>query len=91
MAATPPEQTIIGQSDPIKNVLNMIDKVAGTDANVLLTGENGTGKEVMACEIHRRSSRNQEIMVGVDLGSLSETLFESELFGHMKGAFTDAN
>ena len=87
---TPPEQTIIGQSDPIKNVLNMIDKVAGTDANVLLTGENGTGKEVMACEIHRRSSRSQEIMVGVDLGSLSETLFESELFGHMKGAFTDA-
>jgi DNA-binding NtrC family response regulator len=87
---TPPEQTIIGQSAPIKNVLNMIDKVAGTDANVLLTGENGTGKEVMASEIHRRSSRNNEIMVGVDLGALSETLFESELFGHMKGAFTDA-
>ena len=87
---TPPEQTIIGQSAPMQDVLNMIDKVAGTDANVLLTGENGTGKEVMAREIHRRSARNHEIMVGVDLGSLSETLFESELFGHKKGAFTDA-
>jgi DNA-binding NtrC family response regulator len=87
---TPPEQVIIGQSTAIKNVINMIDKVAGTDANVLLTGENGTGKEVMAREIHRRSARSHEIMVGVDLGSISETLFESELFGHIKGAFTDA-
>jgi DNA-binding NtrC family response regulator len=87
---TPPEQAIIGQSVPMKNVLNMIDKVAGTDANVLLTGENGTGKEVIAREIHRLSARSREIMVSVDMGAISEPLFESELFGHMKGSFTDA-
>jgi DNA-binding NtrC family response regulator len=87
---TPPQQPIIGQSAGMKEVFDLIRKVAVTDANVLLTGENGTGKEVMAREIHRLSSRSQEIMVSVDMGAISETLFESELFGHMKGSFTDA-
>lgn len=89
-AITPVEQKIIGKSACMKEVLNMIQKVASTDANVLLTGENGTGKEVVAREIHRVSDRNQEIMVGVDMGAISETLFDSELFGHTKGSFTDA-
>lgn len=87
---TPPEQTIIGQSASMKEVFDLISKVAITDANVLLTGENGTGKEVIAREIHRISLRSQEIMVGLDMGAISETLFDSELFGHMKGSFTDA-
>ena len=88
---TPPEQNIIGQSACMKDVFELIRKVAGTDANVILTGENGTGKEVIAREIHRLSLRSKEIMVGVDMGAISETLFDSELFGHMKGSFTDAN
>lgn len=87
---TPAEQNIIGQSDSMKNVFDLIKKVAATDANILLTGENGTGKEVIAREIHRLSVRNREVMVGVDMGAISETLFESELFGHLKGSFTDA-
>ncbi len=86
----PAEQNIIGQSAPMKNVFDLIKKVAATDANILLTGENGTGKEVIACEIHRLSVRKHEVMVGVDMGAISETLFESELFGHLKGSFTDA-
>ena len=72
------------------NVLNMVKKVAKTEANVLITGENGTGKELIAQEIHRLSNRSSEVLVSVDMGSLTETLFESELFGHVKGAFTDA-
>jgi DNA-binding NtrC family response regulator len=87
---TPPEQEIIGQSASMKKVYDLVKKVAITDANVLLTGENGTGKEVIAREIHRLSGRSQEIMVGLDMGAISETLFDSELFGHMKGSFTDA-
>jgi DNA-binding NtrC family response regulator len=87
---SPSEQIIIGQSACMKNVFELIKKVAITDANVLLTGENGTGKEVIAREIHRLSNRNEEVMVGVDMGAISETLFDSELFGHMKGSFTDA-
>jgi len=70
--------------------MNIVRKVAGTDANVLITGENGTGKELVAREIHNLSTRAGELMVSVDMGSVTETLFESELFGHVKGAFTDA-
>ena len=72
------------------NVMNIVRKVAGTDANVLITGENGTGKELVAREIHNLSKRSGELMVSVDMGSITESLFESELFGHVKGAFTDA-
>lgn len=81
---------IIGKSSVIQNVLQMVDKVAPTDANILITGENGTGKEVIAREIHRKSNRSDEVFVNVDLGAISENLFESELFGSVKGAFTDA-
>jgi DNA-binding NtrC family response regulator len=81
---------IIGTSSAILHVLKIIHKVAKTDANVLITGENGTGKELVAREIHRKSHRSNEIMVTVDMGAIPETLFESELFGHKKGAFTDA-
>lgn len=84
------QKYIIGSSRILMNVLNLVRKVAKTDANVLITGENGTGKELIAQEIHRQSNRAEEILVSVDMGSLSETLFESELFGHMKGSFTDA-
>jgi len=72
------------------NVLNIVRKIAPTDANVLITGENGTGKELIAREIHNLSGRAGELMISVDMGSITETLFESELFGHVKGAFTDA-
>lgn len=81
---------IIGQSASMQKIFQTIDRVAKTDANVLLLGENGTGKELVARAIHRNSSRKTENFVGVDLGSITETLFESELFGHKKGAFTDA-
>jgi DNA-binding NtrC family response regulator len=84
------QQHIIGSSPQIINVLNLARKVAKTDANVLITGENGTGKELIAQEIHRLSNRASELLVSVDMGAITETLFESELFGHVKGAFTDA-
>jgi DNA-binding NtrC family response regulator len=84
------EKIILGASPTMINVMNIVRKVAGTDANVLLTGENGTGKELVAREIHNQSARSGELMVNVDMGSITETLFESELFGHVKGAFTDA-
>jgi DNA-binding NtrC family response regulator len=84
------QKFIIGSSPKLMKVLNMVRKVAKTDANVLITGENGTGKELIAQEIHRLSKRAGEIMVSVDMGAITETLFESELFGHMRGAFTDA-
>ncbi|OFY60228.1 MAG: hypothetical protein A2Y71_15075 [Bacteroidetes bacterium RBG_13_42_15] len=71
-------------------VMNIVRKIAATDANVLITGENGTGKELIAREIHNLSARAGELMISVDMGSITETLFESELFGHVKGAFTDA-
>lgn len=80
----------IGESDGIKNIFNTINKVAATDANVLILGENGTGKELVARSLHANSHRQNEIFVSVDLGSIQENLFESELFGHVKGAFTDA-
>lgn len=81
---------IIGDSPSIVRLKDDIKKIAITDVNVLILGENGTGKELIAREIHRNSPRRNEVFVNVDLGSLSETLFESELFGHQKGAFTDA-
>lgn len=81
---------IIGQSSAIREVFALIDKVAKTDANVLILGENGTGKELIARAIHQRSLRKDNSFVSVDMGAITETLFESELFGHKKGAFTDA-
>jgi DNA-binding NtrC family response regulator len=81
---------IIGQSSAIKEVFSLIDKVAKTDANVLILGENGTGKELIARAIHQRSLRHKNNFVSVDMGAITESLFESELFGHKKGAFTDA-
>ena len=84
------EKIVLGASPTMINVMNIVRKVAGTDANVLITGENGTGKELVAREIHNQSKRSNELMVGVDMGSITETLFESEMFGHVKGAFTDA-
>jgi len=84
------EKLVYGASPTMINVLNIVQKVAATDANVLITGENGTGKELLAGEIHKRSGRAGELMISVDMGSVPETLFESELFGHVKGAFTDA-
>lgn len=84
------QKYIIGSSPQLMKVMNMVRKVAKTNANILITGENGTGKELIAREIHRLSLRNHEVMVSVDMGAISETLFESELFGHVKGAFTDA-
>lgn len=79
-----------GESNAMQQLRMMIEKVARTDANMLITGENGTGKEMLAREIHILSSRKNEAMIPVDMGAITETLFESELFGHMKGSFTDA-
>jgi len=84
-------QFIPGSSPGMLDVLNIINKVADTDANVLLLGDNGTGKELIARDIHNKSGRRSKIFLSVDLGSLSENLFESELFGHVKGAFTGAD
>jgi DNA-binding NtrC family response regulator len=81
---------IIGQSQSMQRIFQTIERVAQTDANVLILGENGTGKELIARAIHRNSVRKAESFVTVDLGSITETLFESELFGHKKGSFTDA-
>jgi DNA-binding NtrC family response regulator len=81
---------IIGQSQSMQRIFQTIERVAQTDANVLILGENGTGKELIARAIHRNSARKSETFGSVDLGSITETLFESELFGHKKGSFTDA-
>jgi len=81
---------LIGQTLQMRQLQKDIDKIAITDANVLITGENGTGKELVARAIHRKSNRANEVFITADLGSLNESLFESELFGHVKGAFTDA-
>ncbi len=91
--ALPPvhdEYALLGASPAIHHVLSLIERSAPTDANVLILGENGTGKELVARAIHRASRRAQAAMISVDLGAVSPTLFESELFGHVKGAFTDA-
>jgi len=85
-----PFADFIGVSPEMQKVFETIRKVARTDANVLILGENGTGKELVARALHRESLRNNEIFVSLDLGAISESLFESELFGHEKGAFTDA-
>lgn len=85
-----PFSETIGESSAIKEVFGLVEKVAKTDANVLILGENGTGKELIARAIHQRSLRKDNSFVSVDMGAITETLFESELFGHKKGAFTDA-
>jgi len=85
-----PFHEFIGNSPEMQQVFNTIKKVATTDANILILGENGTGKELVARALHRNSARKDEVFISVDLGSIAETLFESELFGHEKGAFTDA-
>ena len=86
-----PFRDIIGSSPAMQHIYKLVDKVAGTDANVLILGENGTGKELIARAIHQKSLRSDSVYVGVDMGAITETLFESELFGHKKGAFTDAH
>lgn len=85
-----PFRDIIGQSDALNQVFGLIDKVAKTDANILILGENGTGKELVARAIHQKSMRKDNSFVAVDMGAITESLFESELFGHKKGSFTDA-
>jgi len=85
-----PFHDFIGKSEALRHVFTLIDKVAATDANILITGANGTGKELVARAIHRKSDRSAKPFVRVDMGALTGTLFESELFGHVKGAFTDA-
>lgn len=85
-----PFHDFIGNSPEMQNVFTTIEKVAKTDANVLILGENGTGKELVARALHRNSNRAEEVFLGIDMGAISETLFESELFGHVRGAFTDA-
>ena len=83
-------EMLTGHSPAMLQLIKVVAKVAKTDANILITGENGTGKEMLAKEIHRLSTRNTRPMLGVDMGAISESLFESELFGHERGAFTDA-
>lgn len=83
-------QNMIGQSESMQHIFKTIEKVAATDANVLILGENGTGKELVARALHRRSHRKNGVFISVDMGSIPDNLFESELFGHTKGAFTDA-
>ena len=85
-----PFHDFIGRSQAMQVVFDTIQKVAKTDVNILILGENGTGKELIARELHRQSPRAKEVFISVDMGAVSETLFESELFGHVKGAFTDA-
>jgi DNA-binding NtrC family response regulator len=84
------EVPLLGRSPGMARVYSLIERAAPTEANVLILGENGTGKELVARELHSRSRRGDNVMVSVDLGAVAENLFESELFGHVKGAFTDA-
>jgi two-component system, NtrC family, response regulator HydG len=85
-----PGTTLIGESEAIRDIFFKLDKIAPTEANILILGENGTGKDLIAKAIHERSLRKDKPFVKVDVGALTEGLFESELFGHKKGAFTDA-
>jgi DNA-binding NtrC family response regulator len=85
-----PYVDFIGDSPAVQRVHEMIDRVASTEADVLILGENGTGKELVARAVHRKSPRRNNVFISVDLGAITESLFESELFGHVKGAFTDA-
>jgi len=85
------EPISLGRSAAMREIVSLLDRVAMTDANILITGENGTGKEVLTNYIHRHSQRSLQPMVHVDMGAITESLFESELFGHTKGAFTDAH
>lgn len=84
------ETPLLGESEAMQRIRTLIDRAAPTDANVLILGENGTGKEIVAREIHRKSRRGDQPMISIDLGATAESLFESELFGHVKGAFTGA-
>lgn len=90
-AAMPMDTSIVGSSAQMQDVLSIVQRTAPTDANVLILGENGTGKELIARELHRQSTRSDQLFLTVDMGSITESLFESELFGHQKGAFTGAN
>ena len=89
--AAVPGGDIIFDSEPMQQVLEVVKRAAPTDANVLILGENGTGKELVARELHRQSRRSDQVFLAIDMGSISESLFESELFGHRKGSFTDAH
>ncbi len=91
LSIPPPATDLIAESAAMQDVLRMVERVAPTDANVLVRGENGTGKEVIAQALHRLSTRAGKPLVAVDLGAVAESLFESELFGHRKGSFTDAS
>jgi two-component system response regulator HydG len=88
--STAGDTSILGESDVMQDIFYKVNKIAPTDANILLLGENGTGKDLMAKAIHERSLRADKPFVKVDVGALTDTLFESELFGHKKGAYTDA-
>jgi DNA-binding NtrC family response regulator len=90
-AAAPTDNAIVGSSVQMQRVLSVVERAAPTDANVLILGENGTGKELIARELHRQSQRAEQVFLTVDMGSISESLFESELFGHKKGSFTGAD
>ncbi len=81
---------LMGNSPPMLEIKKIISKIAATDSSILVLGENGTGKELIAREIHNQSERKEEVFIHVDMGAISDSLFESELFGHMKGAYTDA-
>lgn len=89
-AVSAPSSNIIGTSDAMNEIFSIVNRAAPTDANVLVLGENGTGKELIARELHRKSRRSDKVFLAVDVGSISESLFESEMFGHRKGAFTGA-
>jgi len=91
LSVLPPSSDFVAESREMRKVMDVVSRVAPTDANVLIRGENGTGKEVIAQMLHRQSIRARHVLATVDLGAVSENLFESELFGHRKGAFTDAS